>query len=520
MLMSVVQVHLSPPNFLKPLIHKGLRLFSCPFSVGCHTKVLHMAQNFLTTSRHGTVYYYRRRVPDDLRLIIGKPYLVKTLATAHRATAVVLARRYATRTDSLYEQLRAMKTSKSEGNQFNYTFEIDLDDLGILRKIKVDATPDETEAVEAAIKATLQNLPSQSGRVQSAPLIQNQISAQDLIEHFFREGIGSGRWKNPETTRSRDYGPIWTKFLQHTQKHGLTLAAAKEYRASVLGSAASPETKHRNLYRVHAVVTYGVAHHDLDARMLAELKMPKTKGRGKNSRAKPYLPFTQDELSLLFHSTEYRQNSFKKPSHFWLPMLGLYTGARLEELAGLHLSAFSTIDEIPAVVLSDEETTDGGKNEYAVRQVPLHKELTKAGLLQYVQKLKGEGHERLFPDIGEAARDGFGKRATVDFTEYRRSVGVGKGEGERSRQVFHSFRSTLAGKFYHHGIDGDLSRRLTGHAAIDVHQGTYLGAAAIPMQRATEAMNQISFRLEHPPFVDTVAYMKSRNRKKSGIQTK
>ena len=471
-----------------------------------------MTQNFLTTSRHGTVFYFRRRVPDDLRQIIGKPYFVKTLATSHRGAAVVLARAYASRTDTIYGNLRAMKKQEAEGFQVDYSLILDLGNDGLIRKIQVSAEPNESEAVNSAIRTALQNLPNPSGIKQVSQLTTPSVTAMQLLEEFFVEGIGANRWKNHETTRTRDYEPIWAKFSVHAGPHGLTLTAAKLYRAEVLASVVSQETKHRNLYRVHAVIVHGVNHHELDARMLMELKMPKTKGRGKNSRAKPYLPFSQDELALLFHSTAYEQNSFKKPSHYWLPLLGLYTGARLEELAGLNLSAFTTVDEIPAITLSDQETTDGGKNEYAPRQVPIHAELLKAGLLSYAQALKGEGHSRLFPDIGEAARDGFGKRATVDFTEYRRSVGVGKGEGDRSRQVFHSFRSTLAGMFYHHGIDGDLSRRLTGHAAIDVHQGTYLAAAAIPMRRAGDAMNQISFKLNHPTFSDTDAYVKARNR--------
>jgi integrase len=516
MLMSVVQIHLSPPNLLEAVDSLGQRLFSCRFSVGCCTKVLHMTRDFLTSSRHGTVYYFRRRVPDDLRQQIGKPYLVRTLATSHRGTALVLARRYATKTDLLYEQLRAMKKSSDEELRFNYMFEIDLDDLGLPRKVTVNATADETEAVQAAIKTTLQNLPNSPSKVQKVTAPAIQVSEEDLLEHFFREGKGSGRWRNPETTRKHDYEPIWAKWVPHTAQHGMTLAAAKSYRAEVLASGASPETKHRNLYRIHAVVRYGVDHHGLDARMLVELKMPPSKGRGKNSRAKPYLPFSDGDLILLFHSPAYQQNAFKKPSHYWLPMLGLYTGARLEELAGLHLSAFTTVDDVPAITLSDEEVTDGGKNEYAPRQVPIHAELLKVGLLEYVQRLLVEGHVRLFPDLGQAARDGFGKRATTDFTEYRRSVGVGKDKGERSRKVFHSFRSTLAGKFYQYGIDGDLSRRLTGHAAIDVHQGTYLAAAAIPMRRARDAMHQISFGLNHPQFVETEAYLKSRKRKPHG----
>ena len=80
MLMSVVQIHLSPPNFLKPLIHKGQRLFYWRFSVGCCTKVLHRAKTFPTSSPYWTIFYYRHRAPD-----IRGTVLVKTLATSPRA---------------------------------------------------------------------------------------------------------------------------------------------------------------------------------------------------------------------------------------------------------------------------------------------------------------------------------------------------------------------------------------------------------------------------------------------------
>jgi integrase len=474
---------------------------------------MHMAQNFLISSRHGSIFYFRRRVPEDLKAIIGKSFLVKTLATTSKAAAIVLARVYAAKTDAIYERLRTMKKSRPDSIQFDYTLEFSMDDEG-KPKFKIDATPEETQAVSTVIATALQNFPiGPRTSIPSQPT-RPLLDAKSLLDDFFREGTGGGRWKDPNRTRCHDYEPIWKRFSPHAEKHGLTLEAAKAYRSEVIDSALSPETKHRNMYRVHAVIAFGVDRHALDTKMLKELKMPTVKGRGKNSRARPYHPFTQAELELLFHSEAYKNNSFKKPSHFWLPMLGLYTGARIEELAGLHLSAFNTVDEVPAVVLSDEDTTDGGKNAHATRQVPLHKELIQAGLMAYVEKLKSEGFDRLFPDIGNAERDGYGKRATNDFIEYRRSVGVGQGVGVRSRKVFHSFRSTLAGKFFDHGVDGDLSRRLTGHAPLDVHQGTYLAAAAIPIKRASLAMNEMSFGLSHPLFSDTSAYVKARNRKK------
>ncbi|MBB1075784.1 site-specific integrase [Rhodoferax sp. 4810] len=469
-----------------------------------------MTRNFLTSSRHGTVFYYRRRVPDDLRPIFGKPYLVKTLKTSDRREAIILARAYAGRTDEIFGQVRTMKKNKPGALQADYTIMLELGDLGEPRKLTVQGERHETEAINSAVENMLLNLPNKQTGARRAQSPATAITAATLLDDFFREGIGAERWKNPETARKHDYDPVWRKFSVHVATHGLTLEAAKAYRAEVLAQISAQATKVRDLSHIHAVMSHGVDFHGLDEKILRQLKMPKMGRLKKSATNTSYLPFTCAELTLLFNSNAYLECSFKKPSLFWLPLLGLYTGARLEELAGLHLSAFIVKNGINAILLSDEVTTDGGKNSYALREVPIHKELTRAGLTRYVEQLKAEGHVRLFPEIGEAARDGYGKRASTDFTEYRRSVGVGKEKGERSRLVFHSFRATLAGEFYKHGIDGDLSRRLTGHAAIDVHQGTYLAAASIPMERAALAMDKISFDLVHPPFVDSDLFIRTR----------
>jgi len=46
--------------------------------------------------------------------------------------------------------------------------------------------------------------------------------------------------------------------------------------------------------------------------------------------------FTKDDLRLLFgDSKEYGQDKHTKAANFWVPLLGLYTGARMEELCQL-----------------------------------------------------------------------------------------------------------------------------------------------------------------------------------------
>ena len=225
-----------------------------------------------------------------------------------------------------------------------------------------------------------------------------------------------------------------------------------------------------------------------------------------------YVRFSKNDLEALFHSEAYKTNSFKKASQYWIPLIGLYSGARIDEPASLLVSEIRQLEGVWCYFMSSDETNQGGKNDYAPRWVPIHPELLEAGLLDYWSSIKAEGHSRLFPEMGNAERDGCGKRATVDFTEYRRSVGVGALTG-RSTKAFHSFRSTLISELKERGVDGEMRRALVGHASEkrDVHDDIYDQADFQP-KKALAAISLANFGLAHPRFVDTESMKNARRR--------
>lgn len=216
--------------------------------------------------------------------------------------------------------------------------------------------------------------------------------------------------------------------------------------------------------------------------MIADLTAPlKFKAQQKRNAA-----YTAEELRLLFESPDYRGVGFGRASGFWLPLLGYFTGARLDELESAKADQIMQRDGMWFILLSPGGA-ETGKNILSRREVPLHPALVEAGLMDYLEVIRREGHARLFPDTSRASRD---------FQHYRHRVGIGSKEGEgRGDKTFHSFRATFITALQRAGYSGDLRRELSGHAPEDVNASTY-AQGQLPLSQKLEAVQAIQ-----PPFV-------------------
>jgi integrase len=362
------------------------------------------------------------------------------------------------------------------------------------------------------------------GNVVHSPMLsksETDIKLSELYERFRLHKTVNKSWKVPETSHTRDYFPIVREFLEVVGDKAVSSLCKRDsikyYEHTIERTDIAIGTKSRNFDRIKAILAFGEKHYDIP-----NIKGPLEVEASYKKTHQSYKRFSNSELKILFESEKYRTNSFKKPSEFWMPMLGLYTGARIAELAGLELDKISSNADIPCCFLSHPKSANaGGKNSFAPRWVPIHPALIEAGFLQYVELLKSEKHIRLFPCIGSASRDGYGKRATDDFAAYRRELGIGtdKGEGQ-SEKVFHSFRSTLVSKLIEQRVDGDTRRALVGHVSnevfriedsADVHDMVY-DQSEIDFKRLYEGLSKAHFGLNHVVYSDTEKMKKTRHR--------
>ncbi|WP_300974462.1 site-specific integrase [Sphingomonas sp. LHG3406-1] len=122
---------------------------------------------------------------------------------------------------------------------------------------------------------------------------------------------------------------------------------------------------------------------------------------------------------------------------FWIPLIGLFSAMREEEICQLHLVDVRQERNIWIFDLNDRPPRKL-KNATARRHVPLHRELLGMGLIEYVQDLAAKGETRLFPSLKPGGADGrFGHGFSKWFGHYRRGIGL----YERGLD-FHSLRHT------------------------------------------------------------------------------
>ncbi|WP_189485859.1 site-specific integrase [Asticcacaulis endophyticus] len=91
---------------------------------------------------------------------------------------------------------------------------------------------------------------------------------------------------------------------------------------------------------------------------------------------------------------------------FWTPLLMLFTGARVSEIAQLAISDIKLETKVPYIdILTEYDPNDpddkpfvlSGKSDNAKRRIPIHPQLLRIGFSAYVEKVRKTGQPRLFP---------------------------------------------------------------------------------------------------------------------------
>ncbi len=182
-------------------------------------------------------------------------------------------------------------------------------------------------------------------------------------------------------------------------------------------------------------------------------------------------PFTMDELKAIFSSPLYtgcksarhwgiKGNHIPKDhGRFWVPLIALYTGARSGEIIQLRLNDIREADGINYFHLTNAEEDQRLKTSTSRRDIPIHQDLIKIGLLDLVKLRRSQGEDRLFPELKMGSDGYYSTPYSRHFRRLLESLGIKKS----SKEVFHSFRHNFEDACRESSVSKEIMDALQGH---------------------------------------------------------
>ncbi|KVD82465.1 hypothetical protein WS62_22730 [Burkholderia sp. ABCPW 14] len=318
--------------------------------------------------------------------------------------------------------------------------------------------------------------------------VSSGTELSDLIDKWAAE-----KQPKPKTvSRTRSIALDFAKRVGVSRTHQITRQHILQFKDALLADGQSAANINVKLPMLGVIFNYACGNDlGMSSNPAAKIRVA-DKRRAKDKRRE----FNTAALNAIFGSrvyTEgYRPLAGGGEAAYWLPLLALFTGARIEELAQLRPEDVYEENytdrhgaEQKAWVLRITGNLAEGqeiKTESSERRVPLHTELIRLGFVQFAQEAKGRSRifHKLRPDVDGKESGNFSKW----FSRYLRADCKVTDE----RMVFHSFRHTFKHLARLAGVSTEVHNALTGHVTGDVADN--YGGLSYPLAPLVEAMSR------------------------------
>ena len=224
--------------------------------------------------------------------------------------------------------------------------------------------------------------------------------------------------------------------------------------------------------------------------------------------------FTKEELNKIFKGYIYNDQpceGLKIFSYqFWLPLLGAFTGARLNEICSLRLSDISFDKDHQCYLISINENGQDKKvkTHNSIRVVPIHQAIINAGFIEYNKLLSSQKHGRLFPELKFSTKSGYAKEASRWFSKFDKRpngkydlgylgrVGVKTENTPPQSKNFHCFRHTFIENLKNtSGVELPKVADLVGHES-NLSQTQQYGNKQLSVEIKLQTLNNLDYGID------------------------
>ncbi|WP_245688340.1 site-specific integrase [Vibrio sonorensis] len=352
---------------------------------------------YLTQSKTGT-WYFRFQIPAMQRALFGgRREIKRSLRTTVLEQAKVAA---------LELELEARKTllSQSQDSPFQ-AVSYKTPSTPSKRTSKKELTPFELLELYCTYKSdyvSTKTLEGQKAKCKIVLELLNKTKLKDVRRadaeriRYQLKSFPANSKKLPEFKGLTNLQIL--SLNQQVKKQGLSESSIKDY-----------------VQKLSSFFEWCLQNEHTDVNPFKSIKFKKTR---KDSDSKNH--YTTEQLRKIFSNDIFTKKTFKHHYQYWLPLLAIYTGARLNELCQLYTDDIARLDETWCIRIRAARPDQRLKNLNSERVIPIHNELLRLGFLDFV---KAQTHDRLFCSL-PLRRDGYGTVASKWFTRFKSSIAL------------------------------------------------------------------------------------------------
>lgn len=429
--------------------------------------------SYLTKSRHG-VYYYRIQFTTDKKRREQRITLSTKCPKVAKAKAIQISAIIFGNTFSIPDIAMAFDPKNPldvlellKKNRKNQQFDIELPDGRAIRNIKPDEVNSALVAYNHMASTSIESIGTIPQHVfnqtspTSSPQVQGGATLNEMIQKFAtRQDEKLAQKTLYDYRKSQEAFSTWIEKRKNNKAYPIRLITEADI-SDFIDDLKAQKRSDRTIQHKYLAALSGLFELAQKSNSYPKGNNP-TKGHKvftkkdlkKRKDTNGYQPFKDSDLDKIFMPENLL--ALPKPADFWLPLLGLYTGGRIEELCQLAITDIKKVEGIWAISINDEEYKSL-KSTAARREIPIHPQLIKLGFLDYVEDAKEHG-DMLFPYLNADAFGKFSNTPGERFGDYLDSIGI-----TDKQLVFHSFRKTSNNTLKQAGATLEERSEYVGH---------------------------------------------------------
>lgn len=459
------------------------------------------------------VYYFRINIPNHFRRINNSlpKDIKKSTKTKNKKDAGKIAYEYYLRIDDLFKKYESLSE----------TLEPSVFGSELMREINETFKIRREQRYQQNIPVSINNtqphyVPNQYQMIHNAPSLTSETCAKseslklsELIKLYMRHREQKHTWRKLGTKNEYLASlELFKKIIGEQELHLITHEMILDYQEKIQKIPAnlnkipefknksideiikssdraklSPTTVNKHLSLVTSLFKFAEDNVYITRNYAKNLNITVKEGDEKIREA-----FNDKDLEMIFSTMIYSPESKDNiESHkYWLPLLALYTSARLGELCQLHVKDIVNIDGIDCISINSEDNKSV-KTKSSRRIVPIHTKLIEFGFLEFVQNQKENGYQRLFPKL-QYTNESYSRTMTKWFRRYRFSVGI-----TSEHKVFHSFRHTASDYLKQKLVPTQIIAAIDGHKDTNITTGRYGKAYSVKILKKN--IDKLNFKL-------------------------